>query len=388
MPVETGRAIRRKRIQLPNGSTVDIPVVTQIAFLDVVDNGQESEFHLENGAAGYRDVRVASVPGNGAPTDESGGSDGLKVERVDTWRVLDVVSQGQETDFHPDSKTINPSGPKYFSTHEKTHVVKYINTPDDGNWIKSELIDQWKYADTVDQGQESEYFLFNPPDNAGIAGLTLGTDSEGNPTVAIDPGTAEISDAINPVRTDPFQNIVDFSAPQISLGLVWNSIESIGGVSFGPALCPTTDFLFPPGTSLTNGCTTSVSFVLAPPALGPELTVEGSPTVSVTPPSFGAWTVEAISIFPGSFPGPVHTFNIDGTRISGSGPGCYGTVLGQPGTEAGGYLDGTSSVVATVRADATGVSGATYLGVHYVVDQVTISSAGLGPSIAISFKVG
>jgi hypothetical protein len=214
LAVETGRVIKRKHIQLPQGGSVDIPVITQITFLDVVDQGQESEFHLENGSAGKRDVRVASIPGHGGATDESGSGSGLRVERIDTWRVLDVVERGQETDFHPDSKTVKqpPDAPPYFVTHEKTRVVKYINTPDDGNWIKSELIDKWKFGDVVDQGQETEYFLFNPPDNAGIKGLTLGSDSDGTPTIAVDPGLDAIGDAVDPVRTDPFQNIVDFSA--------------------------------------------------------------------------------------------------------------------------------------------------------------------------------
>src|SRR6516164_2480026 len=174
MPVETGRIVNRKRVKLPSGSTVDIPVIGQITFLDVVNQAQESQFHLDNSAASKRDVHVATLPGGGDASDETGsGSDSdLKVERIDVWRMLDVVEQGQETFFHPDNKTVQkaPDAPPYFVTHEKTHVVKYINTPDDGNWIKAELIDQCKYADTVEQGQETEYFLFNPPDNAGIAG--------------------------------------------------------------------------------------------------------------------------------------------------------------------------------------------------------------------------
>jgi hypothetical protein len=227
MPVETGRVIKRKHVSLPNGSTVDIPVITQITFLDVVDQSQEREFHLENGGAGKRDVRVASIPGSGGATDETGSGSGLKVERIDTWRVLDVVEKGQETFFYPDSKTVQepPNAPPFFTTHEKTRVVKYINTPDDGNWIKSELIDRWKYADTVEQGQETEYFLFNPPDNQAIGGITIGTDSDGITTVAVDPGFADISDSANgidpPWRTDPFQNIVDFgrTTPTPPVGL-------------------------------------------------------------------------------------------------------------------------------------------------------------------------
>jgi hypothetical protein len=211
VPTETSRLIKRKRVTLPSGATVDIPVIAQITFLDVIAQAQETEFHLDNTSASNRDVRTAAVPGSGQPLDESGGSDGLKVERIDTWRVLDTISSAQESFFYPDNKTVNPSGTPYFISHEKTRIVKYINAPDDGNWIKSELIDSWKFADTPDQGQETEYFLFNPPDNAAIAGLTLGTDADGIPTVAIDPSVDEIADALDPLRTDPFQNIVDYS---------------------------------------------------------------------------------------------------------------------------------------------------------------------------------
>jgi hypothetical protein len=229
LPTETGRIIKRKRVQLPSGGTVDIPVVTQITFLDVVNQGQESEFHIENSGAAHRDVHVAGVPGGGEATDESGSDNsGLQVERVDVWRVLDVVDRGQESFIHLDNKTIKepPDAPPYFTTHEKTHIVKYINTPDDGNWIKSELIDRFKVLDTVDQAQESEYFLSNPPDNTGISGLTLDTDSDGNPTVAVDPSLPDISDSSNgvdpPWRTDPFQNIIDFSGgvqPEFSFSI-------------------------------------------------------------------------------------------------------------------------------------------------------------------------
>jgi hypothetical protein len=212
MPAETGRLINRKRVKLPSGATVDVPVISQIKFLDVVSQGQETEFHLDNTSAAKRDVHVASVPGSGQPLDESGASDGLKVERIDVWRVSDLISSAQESDFHLDNKTVNASAPPpYFKTHEKTHVVKYINEPDDGNWIKSELIDSCKFSDTVEQSQETEYFLANPPDNAAITGLMLGADADGTPTIAVDPSVAEITDAIDPLRTDPFQNIVDYS---------------------------------------------------------------------------------------------------------------------------------------------------------------------------------
>jgi hypothetical protein len=217
LPTETGRIIKRKRITLPSGGTVDVPVIIQITFIDVVSQAQEAEFHLLNDSTGNRDVHIASVPGGGAATDESGSGSGLKVERVDLWRVLDIVDKAQESFIHFDNRTIEepPQAPPFFITHEKSHVVKYINTPDDGNWIKSELIDRFKVLDIVEQAQETEFFLFNPPDNTGIAGLTLGTDSDGT-TVAVDSTLAEIGDALDPVRTDPFQNIIDHSAPMPS----------------------------------------------------------------------------------------------------------------------------------------------------------------------------
>jgi hypothetical protein len=225
MPTETGRIIQRKRIALPGGGTVDVPVITQIKFLDVVDQGQESEFTVTNTGDAKRDVRTASLPGDDAVPDETGGSSNdtsqLQVERIDTWRVRDVVAQGQETFFAPDNKTFDPSAfpdfkTPYFTTHEKTHVVKYINTPDDGNWIESELIDKWKYRDLVDQAQETEFFLSNPPDNQNITGITVGTDSDGiTTTIAVDPSLPDISDSQNgvdpPWRLDPWQNLVKTS---------------------------------------------------------------------------------------------------------------------------------------------------------------------------------
>jgi hypothetical protein len=244
VPVETGRIIKRKRIRLPGGGTVDVPVITQITFLDVVDQGQEAQFSIENTGVAKRDVHTASVLGGGN-TDETGAggsnsdtSQTLQVERLDLWRVLDIVSKGQETFFVPDSKNIKqpPDAPPYFATHEQTHIVKYINTPDDGHWIKSELVDKWKFLDVVDQGQETEFFLFNPPDNQNINGLTLGTDSDGKPTVAVDPNLTDISDSGNgvdpPWRLDPFQNIIDFSALlYLEVKLSWTdwNVSSVPG---------------------------------------------------------------------------------------------------------------------------------------------------------------
>lgn len=215
MAEEAGRIVKRKRIRLPQGNTVDIPVITEISFVDPVEQAQETRYSVDNTDASDRDVHNASIPGDGVATDESGQSPGLIVERVDVWKVIDQIQRAQETDVAFDSKTVAepPEAPPYFTTHQTTHIVKYINTPDNGNWIKSELIDELRWLDPVEQAQETYITLLNPPDNDAIDGLTLGTDA-GVTTVAIDPSIEEITDGngeSNPVRTDPFQNIVDFN---------------------------------------------------------------------------------------------------------------------------------------------------------------------------------
>jgi hypothetical protein len=220
MPDEIARIVKRKRVTLPGGVTVDIPVITEISFLDRVSQAQESRSFLNNSASAHRTIRVAWIKGNGQGSIENASgdppSDVLPVERIDVLRTLDTVSQSQEIDIYPDSKTVNqpPDAPPYFKSHQKTHVVRYLNTPDDGNWIDSELIDEWRFSDQVSQAQESFFFLTNPPDGS-VAGLTVGQDSSGKTTVQVDRSLDDIADTANgidpPWRTDMFQNIVDFN---------------------------------------------------------------------------------------------------------------------------------------------------------------------------------
>ena len=178
--------------------------------------------------------------------------------------MRDVVAQGQETFYAPDNKTFDSSAvpnfkTPYFTTHEKTHVVKYINTPDDGNWIKSELIDKWKYRDAVDQAQETEFFLSNPPDNQDISGITVGTDSDGTTTtVAVDPNLPDISGSGNnvdpPWRLDPFQNLVDFSGGGIFVAAYEGSEDDFGNVVTVAAFYYSTDGLdWPLATNDASG---------------------------------------------------------------------------------------------------------------------------------------
>jgi hypothetical protein len=216
MADEIFRKTARKRIKLQNG-TVDVPVIALISFVDPIERYQESQHTIDNSAKSDRDVHVASIPGDGAATDETGQNDGLKVERIDIWRNSDAVERAQETFFAIDNKTIQqpPNAPPYFTTHLSSHVVRYVNTPDDGNWIDSELIDQFSVIDPVDRYQETVFNLANPPDNTPD-GVIVDQDAQGRTIVAVDPGLSEISDSDNgvdpPWRLDPFQNIVDCSA--------------------------------------------------------------------------------------------------------------------------------------------------------------------------------
>jgi hypothetical protein len=223
---ETGRVVKRKQVRLPGGGTVDVPVITQITFKDPVNRGQEAQYAVDNSAQANRDVHVAAILDDGS-TDESAGAnntntDALQVERIDLWRVKDPVDRGQQTHIAPDSKTVAepPDAPPYFTTHKKTHIVRYINTPDDGSFIDSELIDEFRIKDPVNRGQQTWYTLQNPPDNQNIDGITIGDpvdgtdDGNGNPIyqIQVDPTLDDVSDTANgvdpPWRLDPFQNIV------------------------------------------------------------------------------------------------------------------------------------------------------------------------------------
>jgi hypothetical protein len=186
MPVEFSRTTKRKRITLPSGGTVDVPVITSISFLDTNDRGQETRFTIDNSAAGERLVTVEGV-------------NGLQVERIQRFKVVDAGDRGQEIWYDVDNQTRGENPPPYFITHLKTHIVHYHGG---GDSIESELIDEFVFLDSSDRGQETHYYLSQPQtDDAAQA----------------DPNDPEISDSANgidpPWRTDPFQNIVKIGGP-------------------------------------------------------------------------------------------------------------------------------------------------------------------------------
>ena len=148
----------------------------------------------------------------------------IAVERIDQWRVKDPVDRGQETFTAPDNKTYNPSGPPFFRTHLKTHVVSYRQDPtdpDETNLISSELIDEFVIVDPVKRGQETHYFLLNPQD-----------DDEAN--AQITPDLPDITDTANgvdpPYRTDPFQNIVRLGHQPLTI--IWPYQAEVLGLEF------------------------------------------------------------------------------------------------------------------------------------------------------------
>jgi hypothetical protein len=207
MPEEFGRTTARKRIKLPGGGPsdhVDVKVITKIAWLDALDRGQETQHSVDNSGSSNREVHVDKV----YHTDQDGNQDTsqfLEVERIDVWKVLDALDRGQETQTRLDNVTGGDSAPPHFSSHLKTHVVRCYQDPnnrdDNSPWVDVELIDQFAFIDQAERGQETQYSLTNPAND--------------DPAAQADPNDPDISDTDNgvdpPWRTDPFQNIVNFS---------------------------------------------------------------------------------------------------------------------------------------------------------------------------------
>jgi hypothetical protein len=225
MAEEFSRTTARKKVKMPNGNTVNIPVVTKISFIDAAERYQETQYSIDNSAQGQRTIHVDDI----TPSAEVTG-DPLKVERVDTWRVGDAPDRAQETFLSFDNVTGGDTKPPRFTTHLKTHVVRYKNDPDDGNWIDSELIDQFIVLDAVDRGQETVCSLNWPP----------GTfDNDGKEIVIASLDDPDISDTDNgidpPWRTDPFQNIIDCNG--VGVFIFSNGLAVWGDETLTPFTC-------------------------------------------------------------------------------------------------------------------------------------------------------
>lgn len=211
MPRESNRITRNKRISLPAGDVL-FPIIKRITFKDIIDRGQETQYTIDNSEQGDRDVHTAFVGAPFSPnaTEDTAGADTpgdcIAVERVDRWRVKDVIDRGQQTYQSIDNITHDADGPPFFTTHAKTRILRVQNDPDNGLWIETEVIDKFQLKDVVDRGQQTYYELNNP----------IGEDDgNGNMIITANPDDIEEDDTggiIDPAwRTDPFQNITNIS---------------------------------------------------------------------------------------------------------------------------------------------------------------------------------
>ncbi len=227
MPTEAGRVTKRKRIPLGD-SFVDIPVITQISFIDPNERYQEIQFTVDNSAQGTRRVHVVTL---GAADD----AETLQVERIDQWPVFDAADRGQETQHTLDNVTGEDASPyPHFTTHARTHYVTYKSATDSASII-TELIDELVVFDPNDRGQDTHFFLTgNPP--AG--------------SYTLDPSDPDISDSGHgidpPWRTDPFQNIVAFTTNPYPPEPDWYGTSC----GLGPAPFSVVDIDWSPGRSV------------------------------------------------------------------------------------------------------------------------------------------
>ncbi len=238
MPAEFSRTTARKTVVLPSGDKINVPVITKIAFIDPFDRYQETEHAIDNSTNSNRLVHVdqvhpVEVNQDGVPTEETPTAvttESLYVERIDTWNSLDPLERGQETQLTLDNATGNDLIPPHFTNHERTHIYRYHKDPanpdDDGTWVDSELIDEFSVVDPLNRGQETHYTLTNPTNEEFRAGDLSGQASADDPDITIGDGSGEGTQA-NPVRLDPFQNIVNYSGgTYVVIVFEWNEMAT------------------------------------------------------------------------------------------------------------------------------------------------------------------
>lgn len=210
MPEELSRTTKRKKVLLPHGDFVYIPVITKISFIDPFQQYQEWEYSIDNSTESSRIVRVDQVP-QSSGGEATGGA--IWVERIEKWPHIDAFDRYQETQMQFDNLTGNDAIPPHFRTHLKTHVVRYKNQDDDNIWVDSELIDSFSVIDPLAQYQEKIFTLNNPQNDDDAQA------DPNDPDITNGDGSGE-GTAENPVRTDPFQNIVNFGSTSTSVSAI------------------------------------------------------------------------------------------------------------------------------------------------------------------------
>lgn len=197
----------RKRIQLPGGDYVDIPVLERVPFVVAQEQYQERNLYFRNGADGRRKVRVQAV-------QSLDGSETIDVERIERFPVRTASEQYQERAFilkNNDPPPIQVSGSNN-PAHEKVHYVRYYkdNNQSSNSWVDVELIDRLKIIDPSSQYQEWRLYIRHDQPGQIIDDsrvpyvVTLGNCDPSLPLSATEAGIDP------PYRLDPLQNIVTF----------------------------------------------------------------------------------------------------------------------------------------------------------------------------------
>jgi hypothetical protein len=378
VPEEFSRTTARKRITLPAGGTVDVPVITKISFIDASDRYQELQYSIDNSAAADRTVHIDQVPSSVDGHITSADGKGLPVERIEKWPHIDAVDRGQETNPEWDNVTGGDSIPPSFTSHLKTHVVRYKNPNDTSVWIESELIDEIVVLDPTDRGQETHYTLSNPQND---------DDAQANPD---DPEISDTDNGIDPPwRTDPFQNIVNFSSP-LSIIVRWTFALTVSVSGPGTGSCSPVVFLTPSDAVILGGFDHILTFTMGGGDVSSGFTVTGTPTLSPMVTTLADYQFSGSHILDESLPiaGPLQ---VHAGNILGSGPGCYGELPTSPGQSGIGYFSTSGGTVDSISQTVTingNTAGVMFNGVPWVIETVGITSQS-SPSrfvVSVGFK--
>ncbi len=205
----TRKAVR-KRINLPNGSYVYIPVLERIPFSVAADQYQERVIYVRNGSTASRTVRIREVP-------NLDNSEHIQVERIERLRVKTMAEQAQETDYYLknlDPPPVLPDGTND-PAHERVHYVRYFQNNDVNSdaWVDVELIDTLKATVAAEQYQEWRIYLKHdvPGEPINDPGVNYGPVTIGFCDPALELAEAEL-EIDPPYRLDPFQNIIQFNS--------------------------------------------------------------------------------------------------------------------------------------------------------------------------------
>jgi hypothetical protein len=199
MPEEFSRTTARKKILLPTGDIIYVPVITKISFIDPFNQYQEYQYIIENGEDADRTVHTDNVhpvpvDADGVPTEETPVADTSDELLSARWNVINHSTGIKKADdagqCHRQRSTTAA-----FSNHIRTHIYRYHQDPenpdDNGVWVDSELLDEFAVIDPFEQYQERRFILANPTNAEFRDGDLSGQASEDDPNITIIRGSDE-----------------------------------------------------------------------------------------------------------------------------------------------------------------------------------------------------